>query len=150
MSEFDLTCCTVPLNSAKPKESGHRGIPSWYRTENVFVLTDGEDYMLLPEAKDYKRVGVGDTGLNTGVWAPLVPPLADFFIQTTVESHQTHHCRTEKDQLDYKGFIFFGLMNDNMATPKSSNTTAAWAIRDQRCSRLGKERPGGTFAGYIG
>ena len=81
---------------------------------SVFVLTDGRHYQILPEAKDYKRIGVGDTGLNTGGMGSVSPvPFADKawmqrvedeIIRPTVES-------LAKDDLDYKGFIFFGLIN---------------------------------------
>tara|TARA_B100001029_G_scaffold97622_2_gene80225 strand:+ start:721 stop:2001 length:1281 start_codon:yes stop_codon:yes gene_type:complete len=81
---------------------------------SVFVLTDGKDYKILPVAKDYKRIGEGDTGLNTGGMGSVSPPsfvnaklmkkIEENIIKPTIQGLQ-------KENIEYNGFIFFGLIN---------------------------------------
>jgi phosphoribosylamine--glycine ligase len=83
---------------------------------SVFVLTDGESYKILPSAKDYKRIGEGDKGLNTGGMGAISPvPFADDAFLNKVEELVVKPtiAGLKADGIDYKGFIFIGLMNDN-------------------------------------
>ena len=113
LSEFELMLYRSKFGEAGKKvvvEEFLKGIEL-----SVFVLTDGENYVLLPSAKDYKRIGEGDTGLNTGGMGAVSPvPFADEsflkkvaeqIIKPTIEGFK-------KDKLEYKGFVFIGLMND--------------------------------------
>ena len=83
---------------------------------SVFVLTDGKNYKILPSAKDYKRIGEGDIGLNTGGMGAISPvPFADAAFLNKVEELVVKPTIVglQKDGIDYRGFIFIGLMNDN-------------------------------------
>ncbi len=81
---------------------------------SVFVLTDGHSYLVLPEAKDYKRIGEGDTGLNTGGMGAVSPvPFADATFMKKVDERIIRPTIEGfiKDNITYKGFVFIGLMN---------------------------------------
>ena len=84
---------------------------------SVFVLTDGKNYVLLPEAKDYKRIGEGDTGLNTGGMGAVSPvPIMNEILKEKIIAKIIEPTIKgfAKDALPYKGFVFVGLMiNDN-------------------------------------
>ena len=116
LAEFDLM-----INHYKFGEAGSKVVIEEFLTGiemSIFALTDGKDFILLPEAKDYKKIGIGETGLNTGGMG-AVSPLPFFseelknkvinkIIKPTIEGFK-------KEGLDYTGFVFFGLMisNDN-------------------------------------
>lgn len=81
---------------------------------STFVLTDGENYLILPEAKDYKRIGDNDTGLNTGGMGAVSPvPFADASFMKKVEEEivKPTILGLKKEKIPYVGFLFIGLMN---------------------------------------
>ena len=81
---------------------------------SVFAITDGKDYRILPVAKDYKRIGEGDTGLNTGGMGSISPvSFADEIFMKKVEERIIRPTIQGliKDQIPYNGFIFFGLIS---------------------------------------
>jgi len=83
---------------------------------SVFAITDGKSYKILPEAKDYKRIGEGDTGLNTGGMGAISPvPFADSVFMEKVEKQiiQPTILGLQKEKIEYNGFVFFGLISVN-------------------------------------
>ena len=114
LAEFELIIHRAKFGDAGNKvvvESFLQGIEV-----SVFAITDGENYLMLPEAKDYKRVGEGDKGLNTGGMGAVSPlpffddmlkqKIIDRIVEPTIKG-------LGKDELEYRGFIFFGLMINN-------------------------------------
>jgi len=116
LAEFELI-----IMRAKFGEAGNRVVVEEFLNGiemSLFVLTDGKNYVLFPEAKDYKRVGEGDKGLNTGGMGAVSP--VPFFTTELKEKITTSIIEPtikglQKDNLEYTGFIFFGLMiNDDV------------------------------------
>ena len=111
MAEFELM-----IQQSKFGTAGKKVVVEEFLTGielSVFVLTDGKNFVLLPEAKDYKRIGEGDTGLNTGGMGAVSPvPFAhETFMQKIVDKIiQPTITGLQKEALVYKGFIFFGLI----------------------------------------
>lgn len=112
-AEFELMIMQAKFGDAGKKvvvEDFLKGIEM-----SIFVLTDGKDYVLLPEAKDYKRIGEGDTGLNTGGMGAVspVPLMNEALKEKIIKKIIDPTIRgLQEDRLDYTGFIFIGLMLD--------------------------------------
>ncbi|MCB0740236.1 MAG: phosphoribosylamine--glycine ligase, partial [Chitinophagaceae bacterium] len=111
ISEFELM-----IQRAKFGDAGKKVVVEEFLegTEiSVFVITDGKNYVILPEAKDYKRVGEKDTGPNTGGMGAVSPvPIANETLMKKIEEKVITPTieGLQKDALDYRGFLFFGLM----------------------------------------
>lgn len=111
MAEFELM-----IQQAKFGDAGKKVVVEEFLTGielSVFALTDGKNFVLLPEAKDYKRIGEGDTGLNTGGMGAISPvPFAhESFMKKVVERIvEPTIAGIQKEGLEYKGFVFFGLI----------------------------------------
>jgi phosphoribosylamine--glycine ligase len=105
------------LEGGKFGEAGHRLVIEAFLDGiefSVFAAVDGKSYVLLPTAKDYKRIGEGDTGLNTGgMGAVSPPPFVDDVLMHNVEEQIVKPTvkGLQEENIDYRGFVFFGLIN---------------------------------------